>query len=87
MDRDDVNPTANLAIALADGDQVEELDGSVPPLDQDWIPQVYAIHGLAETSRITGLSVARVRAILKEQGIPIRRPGRPRKTPRSADQA
>lgn len=73
-----LNPTEEDAICLADG-EADPRSGALPPADQVWIPQLYQLHGLREASRISGVPVARVRQILEEQGVPLRRPGRPRK--------
>jgi len=76
-----VNPTADAAIARIVGED-ESLSGVAPPPDREWIPQLYQRHSLAETARISGLTVARVREILAETGTPLRRRGRPPKRSR-----
>lgn len=74
-----INPTADLAIAKADGDLPAASDPSdIPPPDQEWVPQLYQRHGLQKVADITGLSLERVRAILEAQGVPLRSRGRPR---------
>jgi hypothetical protein len=78
LTRDEINPTADLAIALADGDQQTHSDEALPP-DDVWVPQLYAEFGIVDTARISGLPVHRVRAILAQRGVTLRGRGRPRK--------
>lgn len=67
-----INPTADEAIARADG-YIPPSATSLPPPDREWIPQLYAEFGnVAAVMRESGLPRARVKAILIAAGIEIR---------------
>lgn len=67
-----VNPTADLAIARADG-LPPATGSSCPPPDREWVPQLYAELGsVAAVVREARLPRYKVLALLEEAGVEVK---------------